>query len=192
MQGRAQVILDNLIAQGKAKPMIVAMPLGYGSENYLAGIRNPTATPEERDRWDIAVRDALLKEVLPSVERNYRVEADSKSRAIAGLSMGGIQAEFIGLNALDRFAWIGGFSAPLRGQHMPQEDYPGVDERANARIALLWRSCGTEDSLMTATRQLRDWLKSRDIKATNVDVPGGHTWLVFRRNLAAFAPLLFR
>src|SRR6267154_3593445 len=109
--GRANVILDNLIAQGKTKPMLVVMPLGYGAPEILA--RNG---PSWRDRSLVErnfnrFRDALLTEVIPQVEKSYRAAKDRNSRAIAGLSMGGSESLLTGLNTLDRFAWIGAFSS---------------------------------------------------------------------------------
>ena len=109
--GRAHVILDNLIAQGKAKPMLIAMTLGYGAPEIVApgagGLRDPGLRQRNYDRF----RDALFAEVIPEVEKVYRADKDRRSRAIAGLSMGGAESLYVGLNALDRFAWIGAFSA---------------------------------------------------------------------------------
>src|SRR5262249_29131930 len=109
--GRAHVILDNLIAQRKAKPMLVVMPLGYGAPAIAPrtgpALRDPNLGQRNYDRF----RNALLTEVLPEVEKTYRVATDRSSRAIAGLSMGGAESLFVGLNALDRFAWVGAFSS---------------------------------------------------------------------------------
>ena len=109
--GRANVILDNLIAQGKAKPMIVVMPLGYGTmEIVRAGMGSAWSHPDVREQNFTKFRDALLTEVMPRVESEYRVTKDRNSRAIAGLSMGGSESLLTGLNNLDKFAWIGAFS----------------------------------------------------------------------------------
>jgi enterochelin esterase-like enzyme len=189
--GRANVILDNLIAQGKAKPMIVVMPLGYGTMEMITvgwGVWNRT---EVRDKNFANFREALLTEVMPKIESEYRATTDRNSRAIAGLSMGGSESLLTGLNSLDKFAWIGAFSSG----GIPDEferDFPGLDAKANQQIRLLWIACGTEDRLITVNRNLREWLKSKSIQHTDIETPGMHTWMVWRRNLAEFAPLLFR
>ena len=109
--GRAHVILDNLIAQGKAKPMLVVMPLGYGAPEIVSRNGPRLRDPGLRQRNFDKFRDALLAEVIPEVEKSYRVAKDRGSRAIAGLSMGGAESLYTGLNALDRFAWVGAFSS---------------------------------------------------------------------------------
>jgi enterochelin esterase family protein len=191
--GRAHVILDNVIAQGKAKPMLIVMPLGYGAPEILSTAAGgpPLRDEKLRQRNYDRFRDALLTEVIPQVEKSYRVRTDRESRAIAGLSMGGAESLHTGLNTLDRFAWIGAFSSGGL-----QEDFnaafPGLDAKANTKIRLLWISCGTEDWLLDVNRKLRAWLKSKEIRHTELETPGGHTWMVWRRNLAEFAALLFR
>src|SRR5207248_9704270 len=109
--GRANVILDNLIAQGKAKPMIVVMPLGYGTPEMVSHGFGAFSNTELRDRNFKKFSQALLTEVMPRVETAYLVAKDRNSRAIAGLSMGGSESLLTGLNALDKFAWIGAFSS---------------------------------------------------------------------------------
>jgi enterochelin esterase family protein len=190
--GHANVIFDNLIAQGKAKPMIVVTPLGYGTleivRNGWGGLGNH---PEVREQNLSKFREALLTEVIPKVESEYRVTKDRSARAIAGLSMGGSESLLTGLNNLDRFAWVGAFSSG----GMPDEfekDFPGLDAKANQQLRLLWIACGTEDRLITPNRKFRDWLKEKGIQHTDIETPGMHTWMVWRRNLAEFAPLLFR
>jgi len=190
--GRANVILDNLIAQGKAKPMIVVMPLGYGTmEMIRAGWGGILTHPDVREQNLTKFREALLTEVMPRVESEYRVAKDRNSRAIAGLSMGGSESLSTGLNNLDKFAWIGAFSAG--GLPEPfEKDFPALDAKANQQIRVLWIACGTEDRLITANRNLREWLKTKGIQHTDIETPGMHTWMVWRRNLAEFVSLLFR
>ena len=189
--GRANVLLDNLVAQGKAKPMIVVMPLGYGTMEMVRhgwGVWNNT---ELRNQNFARFREALLTEVIPRVESEYRASKDRAGRAVAGLSMGGAESLLTGLNALDKFAWVGAFSSG----GIPDDyaaDFPGLDANASHRLRLLWIACGTEDGLITANRKLREWLKSKGVKPTEIETPGRHTWMVWRRNLAEFAPLLFR
>jgi len=189
--GRAHVILDNLINQRKAKPMLVVMPLGYGAPEIVArtgpGFRDAALRQRNFDRF----RDALLTEVLPQVEKAYRVSTDRSSRAIAGLSMGGAESLFVGLNALDQFAWVGSFSAGGLSDNLAAT-FPGLDNQANGKFRLLWVACGTEDGLITNNRKLHDWLKSKEVRHVNVETPGGHTWMVWRRNLATFTPMLFQ
>ncbi|MDW8131686.1 MAG: alpha/beta hydrolase-fold protein [Bryobacterales bacterium] len=188
--GRAHVILDNLIAQGKAKAMVVAMPLGYGAPEIVRrggpGLRDPEAWRRNVERF----REALLKEVIPLVEKNYRVATDRNQRAIAGLSMGGTQSLVTGLNALETFAYIGAFSS---GGLLPDYEkvFPALDEKANQRLKLLWIACGVEDRLIESNRKLLEWLKSKGVRYQWKETPGAHTWMVWRRYLAEFVPLLF-
>ena len=210
--GAANVILDNLIAQGKAKPMVMVTPLGYGTAGGGRG------TP---DMIEFFAR-ALLEEVMPLVEKAYHVSKDRNQRAIAGLSMGGAEATYTGLNHLDRFAWIGSFSgayvmwpganvgrgpggppaagpAPGRGAGpaldagIIDKDFGTLDHKANSQIRLLWIACGTADGLIGVNRQFKDWLKARDVRFTDVEVPDmAHVWPLWRQNLTDLAPLLFR
>ncbi len=189
--GRAHVILDNLMAQGKARPMVVVMPLGYGAPEIVSRSGPPLRDPELRRRNYDRFRDALFGEMIPQVERQYRVRTDRASRAIAGLSMGGAESLYIGLNALDRFAWVGAFSTGGLGEDF-DKTFPALDAKANAQLRLLWIGCGTEDRLIELNRKFREWLKSREVRHTAVETPGAHTWMVWRRYLTEFVPLLFQ
>ncbi len=187
--GKANLILDHMIAEGKAKPMLVVMPLGYGAPEILT--RNGLRSPDLRTRNYDNFRKALTTEVIPQVEKQYRVNRDRNSRAIAGLSMGGAESLLTGLNDLDQFAWIGSFSAGGAGNDYDSA-FPAMNGKANQRIRLLWIACGTEDGLIASNRKFKDWLTSKGVKFTSVETPGMHTWMVWRRNLAAFTPLLFQ
>jgi len=189
--GHAQVILDNLIAQGKVKPMLVVMPLGYGAPEIVSHTPGAFHDPSLRQKNFQRFRDALINEVIPQVEASYRVASDRNARAIAGLSMGGAESLLTGLNNLDHFAWIGAFSSGGVSEDL-QADFPGLDSSANAQLRLLWIACGTDDHLIDINRKLREWLKSKGIQHTDIETPGAHSWMVWRRNLAAFAPLLFQ
>jgi enterochelin esterase-like enzyme len=189
--GRANVILDNLIAQGKAKPMIVVMPLGYGTMEIITLGWGAWSHTDVRDKNFSNFRQALLTEVMPKVESEYRIAKDRNSRAIAGLSMGGSESLLTGLNNLDQFAWVGAFSSGGIPDDF-EKDFPGLDAKANQHLHLLWIACGTEDHLITVNRNLREWLKSKGVQPTEIETPGMHTWMVWRRNLAEFAGLLFR
>jgi enterochelin esterase family protein len=188
--GRTNVILDNLIAQGKAKPMLIVMPLGYGEPKVLephSGVfHDPVITQRNFDKF----REALLTEVIPQVESAYLVKKDRNARAIAGLSMGGSESLLTGLNTLNQFAWIGAFSS---GGISPEfdKDFPALDAKSNQQIRLLWIACGTDDHLIDLNRNFRNWLASKGVKHADIETPGAHTWMVWRRNLTEFAPLLF-
>ena len=189
--GRANVILDNLIAGGQAKPMIVVMPLGYGTMEFVRLGWEAWTHAEMRDRNFENFRKILLNEVMPQVEGQYRIKKDRNARAIAGLSMGGAESLLTGLNNLDRFSWIGAFSSGGIPEDF-QKDFPTLDAKANQQLRLLWIACGTGDQLITVNRSLRQWLKAKGVKTIETETPGMHTWMVWRRNLAEFAPLLFR
>jgi enterochelin esterase-like enzyme len=189
--GHANVIFDNLIAQGKVKPMIVVMPLGYGTMEIIRLGWGAWSHTDVRDRNFSNFQKALLTEVMPKVESEYRVTKDRNSRAIAGLSMGGSESLLTGLNHLDQFAWVGAFSSGGIPDEF-EKDFPGLDAKANQQLRLLWIACGTEDRLITLNRNLRAWLKSKGVQTTDIETPGRHTWMVWRRNLAEFAGLLFR
>ena len=189
--GRAHVIIDNLIARGKAKPMVIVMPLGYGAPEVLSrtnrGPRDPALWRRNVDRF----KDALLQEVVPHVESSYRISGDRRMRAIAGLSMGGAQSLHTGLNSLDRFAWIGAFSSGGLGDDF-NASFPSLDASANAKLQLLWIACGKEDRLIESHRKFVEWLKSKGVRNTSAETPGAHTWMVWRRYLSDFLPLLFQ
>jgi enterochelin esterase-like enzyme len=189
--GHANVIFDNLIAQGKAKPMIVVMPLGYGTMEMIRAAWGAWDRKELRDKNFAKFREALLTEVMPKAESEYRINKDRNSRAIAGLSMGGSESLLTGLNNLDKFAWIGAFSSGGIPEDFAK-DFPGLDAKANQQIRLLWIACGTEDHLIKINRDFREWLKTKGVQHTDIETPGMHTWMVWRRNLAEFTGLLFR
>jgi len=189
--GRAHVILDNLIAQGKAKPMIVVMPLGYGTMDFLRLAWDAWNHTELRDVNFKKFSDALLTEVMPRVEGEYRVTKDRNARAIAGLSMGGSESLLTGLNHLDKFSWIGAFSSGGIPEDF-EKDFPSLDAKANQQLHVLWIACGTEDHLITVNRNLRGWLKTKSVNHADIETPGMHTWMVWRRNLAEFAQLIFQ
>jgi enterochelin esterase-like enzyme len=189
--GRANVILDNLIAQGKAKPMLVVMPLGYGAPEILAPSSGGLDNLALRERNFAKFRETLLNEVIPFVEAEYLVVKERGSRAIAGLSMGGSESLLTGLNTLDKFAWIGAFSSGGITEEFDKE-FPALDSKATEQLHLLWIACGTEDHLLDINRKFRAWLTAKNVKHVDVETPGSHTWMVWRRNLTEFSSLLFR
>jgi enterochelin esterase family protein len=189
--GHANVILDNLIAQGKAKSMIVVMPLGYGAMEFLRQEWDAWSHIELRDRNFKQFTETLLTEIMPRVESEYRITKDRNSRAIAGLSMGGSESLLTGLNNLDKFSWVGAFSSGGIPEGF-QKDFPSLDANANQQLHLLWIACGTEDHLITLNRNLRRWLTTKGVTHVDIETHGMHTWMVWRRNLAEFAQLIFR
>jgi enterochelin esterase-like enzyme len=194
--GRANFIFDNLIAEGKIKPMIVVMPLGYGDMKFVNSGGSVWEDKAAVEHNLSLFSQALLTEVLPRVESEYHVSKKRNDRAIAGLSMGGMESLTIGLTHPDLFGWVGGFSsAPtverLDVEHLDKEGFASLKKKSTA-LRLLWIACGTEDHLITTNRQLVALLKSRDVPVTAIETPGMHTWQVWRDNLAQFTPLLFQ
>jgi enterochelin esterase-like enzyme len=188
--GKANVILDNLIAQNKIKPMIVVMPLGYGTPEMIKLKWGAWAHLDVRQQNFDNFRKALITEVIPQVESAYPVSAKREDRAIAGLSMGGSESLLTGLNNIDKFAYVGAFSAG----GLPDAyatTFPGLDAKSAKQLKTLWIACGTSDSLIEPNRLLKTWLKSENIPFADIETPGAHTWMVWRDNLINFAPLLF-
>ncbi len=194
--GKANIILDNLIAAGKAKPMIVVMPWGYGDMRII-----DDGWAAWRDRSVVVSNfrgfgEALYWEVMPMVKQEYPISNKREDHAIAGLSMGGAETLLIGLRHTDDFAWIGAFSAGgISGDHF-QELFPAITPKTGAQIQakvkLLWIACGTEDGLYPLNQNLIAWLKDQGMAPTAISTPGMHAWMVWRGNLSVFAPLLFQ
>lgn len=187
--GRANVILDNLIARGQAKPMIVVMPLGYGTMDVLKATNGPAGDALRQRSLDKFI-ESLLAEVVPRVEKEYRVSADRRSRAIAGLSMGGKEALVTGLNHLDQFAYVGAFSSGSLTNFPTM--LPALDSSANKQLRLLWIGCGSNDKLLESNQRLCDWLQAKGVQFTWVELPGQHSYRVWRRDLTQFVPILFQ
>jgi enterochelin esterase-like enzyme len=183
--GRANVILDNLLAAQKIKPFIVVMPFGYGVD--------PNGS-EQRQNTAQFSRD-LLEDVIPYVESHYRAETNRDSRAIMGLSMGGGEALSIGLNHLERFSYVGGFSAGIGSATNFPNTYAGLianPEFSNSQLHLLWLGCGTQDTgHLKELRNFTEFLAQHKINYTLRETEGAHTWIVWRRYLNEVAPMLF-
>jgi enterochelin esterase-like enzyme len=133
----------------------------------------------------------LLEEVMPLVEANYRVKPDAAHRGIVGLSMGGGQSLTIGLNHLDRFAWVGGFSASVPGKEVVAGALGDADA-TNRKLKLLWVSIGKDDFLRQRNEEFMAVLKEKGIHHEGHLTEGNHSWPVWRRYLAEFAPKLFQ
>jgi enterochelin esterase-like enzyme len=187
--GQANFIFDNLIAESKVKPMLVVMPLGYGDMKFVTSGDAVWDDDAMIDHNVSLFSQALLTEILPHVESAYRVSKDRNNRAIAGLSMGGLESLTIGMTHPGQFGWVGGFSSALGHR---EKDAVVTLSGSRVGLHLLWIACGTEDDLITPNRKFIAWLKTKDVPVTVVETPGMHTWMVWRDNLAHFAPLLFQ
>ena len=205
--GRAGFILDNLIAEGKAKPMIVVMPAGHTRKTGGGGGGGLVAGRTANDEF---VSD-FMTDVLPYVEKTYRVKTDRASRAIAGLSMGGNHTLLIGIPHLDKFAYIGVYSSAVLGGG-PGPGAPAAAaaaappapsyEEANAAVLdnaslkkglkLFWFSTGKDDGLLPRTIATVDMFKKHGFNPTYKESTGGHTWINWRNYLNEFTPQLFQ
>jgi enterochelin esterase-like enzyme len=188
-QGKADLILDNLIAERKAKPMLVVMPDGNTNTDF-AGFGERTLRMFEAE---------LKRCVIPFVERNYRAETDSKNRALAGLSMGGIQTLFVGFNNADMFSCLGilssGWILPMQ-KDLAEAQYAMIEKNLDAikkNVSLVWVGIGgKEDIAYNNCQIMRGKFDEMKIKYEYDDYPGGHAWPVWRHDLHTFAPLLFK
>jgi enterochelin esterase-like enzyme len=191
--GRAGFIIDNLIAAKKARPMIVVMPAGHTGP-FLGGGRSNRDF--ERD---------FVEDIMPHVEKRYRVHTDRKNRAIAGLSMGGAQTLNIGFSHLDKFAYLGVFSSGVfgisGGSRSPANNEPPWEERHKEKLddarlkdglRLLWFATGKDDFLLKTSQATVDMFKKHEFDVVYKETAGGHTWLNWRDYLIEFAPKLFQ
>ena len=185
--GKADVILENLIATKKAKPMIIVMTNGLTDGTWAGGSSKEGVEDLESE---------LLKDVIPFIEKNYRVQIDKNARAIAGLSMGGGQAYIIGLRNPDKFSYIGEFSAGLLSDSKfdINERAPGVFNKPaslNQNLKLFWIACGKDDPRYAGHLALDELLKEKNINHEFHDSIGGHEWRFWREQLASFMQKLF-
>jgi len=191
--GRANDILDNLLAQRKIEPFLVVMPLGYGGA--LVNGDGTGIAPNGDVRGDPALYERdLLDDIIPMIDKKYRTIADSKHRAIVGFSMGGGQAGRFGLRNLETFSHVGIMSAGMAGgsDTEPMASLAANPARANKLIALLWIACGNEDAALKGAKTLHQALEQTGIKHTFLETDGAHHWRVWRRYLRDLAPLLFK
>ena len=186
--GRANTVADNLLADHKAVPMIIVMPDGH----VRVPNRENETDSERRSRAGQGFEKDLLEAVIPLVESNYRILADREHRAIVGLSMGGGQSLGVGLNHLDTFAWVGGFSSAARGLDSALSKLKADPADANNKLKLLWIAIGKDDFLLKQNQELIESLKAIGIKHTYQETEGSHQWSVWRLYLSEFMPLLFR
>ena len=180
--GRANLIMDNLIAGNKAKPFIIVMPYGH----------TPASPPVMRSigRYEAYEKD-LIEDIIPYVQKSYRVSPEQKDRAIAGLSMGGGQSLTIGLGNLDLFGWVGAFSSAIpEGQKL--EELLTEPEAINEKLELLWIGCGRKDFLYEVNQKFLERLTTEKIKHVGHITDGAHEWRIWRNYLNELAPLLFK
>lgn len=210
-QGRAQWILDNLIAARRAEPMIVVMDRGYALRR---GAPPPVFTQKATVR-DLELAfgtfgDVILRDLIPTIDASYRTIPDRDHRAMAGLSMGGMQTLFIALHHLEEFAYVASLSGPIMAGGNPNEPvgesfhqpfdpstaYDGAfadPAKFNARVKLLWFGVGTAESFMPGITGAVAALKKSGIRLAYFQSPGtAHEWQTWRRSLADLAPRLFR
>ncbi len=185
--GKPQVILDNLYAEGKIKPMIVVMPNGRAMKDDRA-IGNIMA-PDKVQAFATFEKD-LLNDLIPFIDKKYPTLTDRENRAIAGLSMGGGQSLNFGLGNLDKFAWVGGFSSAPNTK-VPQELVPNPED-AKKKLKLLWISCGDNDGLLPFSKRTHDYLYQNDVPHIYYLEPGGHDFKVWKNGLYMYSQFLFK
>ena len=191
--GRVNLILDNLIADGKLKPLIVVMPYGYAYPPMSPLASGADAMKRQRAGFN---RD-LIEDVIPLVQASYRVYTDREHRAIAGLSLGGAQALGMGLSHPELFSRVAGFSPALGAVTSPEAG--GLDfkelvadtKKVNGEFKLVWVGCGSDDTLFQSVQSFSKTLDSSGVKHVFRETDGAHTWLNWRRYLAEVAPQLF-
>ncbi len=187
--GRVNLIADNLLAQGKIKPMIIAMPYGHPLPIELRSRFDDYASRNLQQ-----MEQDLLQDLLPFLSRQYPLKQDCQQHAIVGLSMGGGQSLTIGLQHLDQFAWVGGFSSSAP-QGDRDREFAGLVAnvaQTNQQLKLLWIGCGEDDFLLERNQQYVQWLKEKGIQHNYRQTEGGHDWSVWRKYVAEFLPLLFQ
>ncbi|HVN57660.1 MAG TPA: alpha/beta hydrolase-fold protein [Bacteroidales bacterium] len=202
--GRAAQILDNLIAQGKAKPMIVVMTNGNANQS---GAQNEIPLVQTQEQGMALYQKLagkfelhLVKDLIPFIEKNYRTLKGKDNRAIAGLSMGGMHTQTITNDNPGLFGYIGVFSMGLMTFPAQNQDQAKLDQERDAKIdalrnsgyKLYWIGCGKDDFLFQSVIKLRETLDKHNFKYTYRESTGGHTWTNWRIYLSEFAPLLFK
>lgn len=188
-QGKTDLIMDNLIADGKAKPMLVVMMDGNVGSGGIANFGERTLQQFENE---------LKRVVIPFVEKNYRARTGSNDRALAGLSMGGLQTLHAGIRNNDMFSYLGVFSSGWFANNPTLSDpqYEFMKQNAssiNSNVKLFWVAMGGKaDIAYNNCQVMLGKFKEMNINYVYSEYPGGHTWPVWRNNLYKFAPLLFR
>lgn len=198
--GRANNILDNLIAEGKAKPMVVVMPLGHAIQSFWTGpAKNAVITDESafggagsRQELGAFGRD-LIEDVMPLIESEYKVSTKPDDRAIGGLSMGGALTMNVGFNRPDLFRYIVIMSSAGQDADQAYPEFFSDPEAINRQIKLLWVGVGRDDALVgSRSEELVNLLREKGINHIYRVTEGRHEWTVWRYHLYEVAPLLFR
>jgi enterochelin esterase family protein len=196
--GRTPYILDNLIAEGKAKPMIVVMTNGNAWSSAAPGEEPKTeSTPDFSQMARGGFEKSLVNDVIPFIEKNYRTLTDKNNRAIAGLSMGGMHTQTITNTNPEKFGYIGVMSMGLMnnsrwGNYNEEEHKKQIQTLNNSGLKLYWIACGKEDFLYESVTNLRKFYDDSGFKYEYRETPGGHTWTNWRIYLSELAPKLFR
>jgi enterochelin esterase-like enzyme len=196
-QGRANFILDNLIAGGKAVPMIIVMDNGYAEKVNPVGAPAPVGRPGSRMFEIRGFEEVLLNELIPKIDARYRTLADRGHRGMAGLSMGAMQTLQIAPAHSETFAYIGAFSPPPIGTFDPKTAAGGAfSDRASfeAKVRLFWIGSGTgEERFLALVKKMHESLDATGIKHVVFESPGtAHEWQTWRRSLHDFAPRIFK
>ena len=186
--GRANFILDNLISQKLAVPMIIVLPYG----KMLVGTPDPT-TPQAAEMYKV-FNDDLVTGIMPYIETNYRTIPDREKRAIAGFSRGGGQSLFAGFSSFDKFAWIGSYSAYLTKEVFDKyfSELGAKPEVTNEKLKLLWMGVGKEDFLYKQAVDFDSLMTEKKIKHKVLITDGGHTWMNARHYLFETLQLYFK
>lgn len=182
--GHPDIIMDNLIAMGKAEPMIVVMPNGRASKDDT---RANDRAPEKVAGFATFEKD-LLVDLIPFIEKKYSTHTDRQMRAIAGLSMGGGQTLNFGLGNPDKFAWVGAFSSA------PNTKAPAalVPDPERLKGQFIWISCGSEDGLIGNSKRTHDYLTEKKVPHVYYIEPGKHDFKVWKNGLYMFSQMLFK
>jgi enterochelin esterase family protein len=184
-------IMDNLIAERKARPMLVVMEQGYARRSGEAPPQpGRPGAPRDFTRMFSAFEEVMVKDLIPTIDAAYRTIPDREHRAMAGLSMGGGQAASIGLANPDLFHYVLSYSGAI-GSPFANVEVVSKPEALNSKLRLLWVSCGKQDFLYQANRQFVESLKAKGVNVTFRETEGAHVWSVWRHNLNDTAPLLF-
>ncbi len=193
VQGKTDIIIDNLITEGKAKSMIVV--IANGNVSAERGGYNSAAMAN--------FKKEMTQNIVPFIDKNFRTKADARNRALCGLSMGGGQSFYVGLESLDYFGSVGVFSSGLFGgirnlsesTFNAEKEIPGLLSKSaefNKKLSLFYISCGEQDPRIEHTKKAVTTMRDSGLEVEFKTFPGDHEWQVWRKSLNDFAPLLFK
>jgi enterochelin esterase-like enzyme len=192
--GRANLILDNLIAQGKAKPMIIVMPNGnaWQTSTLRQVPGTPPVTRESYVKYQGQFEKSLVEDIIPYMEKNYKVKKNKNGRAIAGLSMGGGHTITASTNYPGTFGYIGVFSSGIfnQNENLAEMEKKFLALKENG-VSKYWVACGVDDFVMDSNKRLLEVLKKTNFEHEYFENEGGHTWANWRTYLTLFTPMLF-